>query len=67
MIIDKHPENETPQKFFVITSVFNVLTMTTSNMALQYVPYVALVVGKGVYFFKMIILFPDNFLFPNSM
>lgn len=45
-------DNMTPQKYYVVIAIFNVLTMITSNMALQFIPYVVLVVGKGKRPFK---------------
>lgn len=55
MIMAKsYEDNETPQKYYAIIAIFNVLTMITSNMALQYIPYVVLVVGKGKLSFFLI-------------
>ncbi|KAL7022355.1 hypothetical protein ACKWTF_012209 [Chironomus riparius] len=47
MMTHDHPINETPQMYYFIVALFYLLAMTTSNMAIQYIPYVVQVVGKA--------------------
>lgn len=46
ILILKHPQNEIPQKFYAVTSIFDTLAIVFTNMSLQFVPYVILIVGK---------------------
>lgn len=47
MLITDHPKNETPQKFYILVSIFHFLGGVTSKMALEYISYPVHVIGKG--------------------
>lgn len=47
MMLSNHPANETPQKFYILVSIFHFLGGVTSKMALTYISYPVHVLGKG--------------------